>query len=146
MALACLVYIAKLSPKSDHVHLQQHKDLNTRVYARERITGVLVAAGGYLFEIMEGEYGLLESNLDRISSGALMQSPDILIFSALTKRQFHAWQMGVIGHAKPGSQDLSFFKVLGEQTQSNHASTPIAATQMLKRFHEQFATQRSDAA
>jgi len=139
MSLSCLVYIAKISPSSDHAHLHQHKDLNTRIYARERITGLLMVAGGFLFEIMEGEYATLESNLDRVSATPLMNTPDILIFTALAKRQFQAWKMGTLEPNPSISTDLSVFHMLGEQTQSDPSSTPAAALQMLKLFHEQFA-------
>ncbi len=146
MSLSCLVYIAKTNPSSTQADLHQHKDHNTRIYARERITGVLMVAGGFLFEIMEGQYATLESNLDRISSTPLMRSPDILIFTALTKRQFQGWKMGVLQPNPTPSTDLSVFHMLGEQAQSAPASAPAAALQMLKRFHEQFANPHSDAA
>ncbi len=148
MSLSCLVYIAKLGTKSTDPLVYQHKDINTRIYARERITGVLVVAGGHLFEIMEGDYAALESNFDRVSSSEIMKAPDILIFTALKAQQFEKWTMDTLGGGAPASTDLSVFRMLGEQTQSDPSSTPVAAKRMLKLFYEQFSdrSSHSDAA
>ncbi len=147
MSLACLVYIAKLRAKPTDPLLYQHKDTNTRIYARERITGVLIVAGGYLFEIMEGDYAALESNFDRVSSSAMMKDPDILIFTSLKERQFEKWVMDMPEASVPACADFSVLRMLGQQTQSDPSSTPVAAMGMLKLFREQFAnSSHSDAA
>lgn len=138
MNLACLVYLAKLQTKTDVVQLHQHKDLNTRLYARERISGVLMVAGGFLFEIMEGDYASLESNLDRVSGTSIMDDPEVMIFSSLKERQFQNWKMGIIETEQPESHDIEVFRMLGEQTQSDAISTPNAVMHMLKHFHDQF--------
>ncbi len=148
MSLACLVYVAKLRVKSaaDPL-LYQHKDMNTRIYARERITGVLIIAGGYLFEIMEGDYGAVESNFDRVSSSAMMKDSEVLIFTGLKERQFEKWVMDIFEVQASGHADLSVLRVLGQQTQSDPSSTPVAAKSMFKLFCEQFAnSSHSDAA
>jgi len=143
MALACLVYIAKLNPKIDQVRLLEHNDTNTRANAKCQITGVLMIAGGYLLEILEGEYSLLELNLDQIAAIGLIDDPEILIFTPLKVQQFSTWKMGVIESHAPISEDLSVLRILGAQTQSDPGSTPGAVLRILKEFHAQFACEDS---
>jgi hypothetical protein len=143
MSLACLVYIAKLHSEASPDRLYLHKDLNTRLYARGRISGLMVASSGYIFEIMEGDYGTLESNLDRVAGTKIMEDPEIMIFSSLTKRQFQSWKMGILESKIPKSEDLGVFRMLGQQTQSSPSSTPVAVMRMLKQFYEQFAKNKN---
>jgi FAD-dependent sensor of blue light len=143
MSLACLVYIAKMRTKPNDSALYQHKDVNTRINARQQITGVLVTAGGYFFEIMEGDYAALESNLDRVSSSELMKEPEILIFTALKERQFKLWQMEMCNTKSPGSADMGVFQMLSQQAQADASSIPKAAKSMLENFRKQFADDQS---
>ena len=139
MALSCLVYIAKMQPNVDTVQMHELKDTTTRLRAHNRISGALFMAGGYLFEIMEGEYAILESNLDQISSSGVIEDPEVLIFATLKKQQFQTWKMGNLEGTTPTSQDYTAFQSLGEQTLADPSSVPSAAIQMLKLFSDQFA-------
>ncbi|MBL4698955.1 MAG: BLUF domain-containing protein [Phycisphaerales bacterium] len=139
MPLACLVYTASLSPDTSDGDLHQFKDTNTRHHAKNRITGMMMIAGKQLFEIMEGEYAILEASLDAVSSSEFVEEPEVLLFSTLKKNQFQSWKMGVLEANEMGSNDLSTLKMLGEQALADPSSTPAAALQMLKQFHEQFA-------
>lgn len=139
MAISCLVYIAKMLPNIDTIQMHELKDKTTRLRAHNRITGVLFMAGGFLFEIMEGEYSILESNLDEISSCGVIEDPEVFIFATLKKQQFQTWKMGKLEGGAPTSKDYSVFESLGEQTVDAPSTIPAAALQMLKQFNDQFA-------
>ena len=139
MPLACLVYTASLGSEISDADLHQFKDTNTRHHAKNRITGMMMIAGKQLFEIMEGEYATLEASLDAVSSSEFVEEPEVLLFSTLKKAQFQSWKMGVLEANVMGSSDLSTLKMLGEQALADPTSTPAAALQMLKQFHNQFA-------
>ncbi len=141
MPLACLVYTASLSSKINDGDMHQLKDSSTRYRAKNRISGMMMIAGEQIFEIMEGEYAALEAALDSISTIEVVEEPEILLFSTLSKAQFQSWKMGVLEANETGSGDLSTIRQLGEQAQANPKTAPGAALQMLKQFHEQFAKQ-----
>lgn len=139
MALSCLVYIAKMQPNLDSIKMHELKDTTTRLRAHNRITGVLFMAGGFLFEIMEGEYAILESNLDQVSSCEVIEDPEILIFSTIKKQQFQTWKMGKLEGESPTSEDFAPFRALSEQSLADQSSVPSTALKMLKQFNDQFA-------
>lgn len=139
MPLACLVYTVGLNCPTNSGEFHQLQDTLKRQRAKNRISGMLMIAGGQLFEIMEGEYASLEAALDSVSSTEYVEEPDVLLFSTLKKKQFQTWKMGVLEANEMGSNDLSTLKMLGEQAVADPDSTPGAALQMLKQFHNQFA-------
>ena len=148
MPLACLVYTASLSPDTSDGDLHLLKDTSTRHHAKKRITGMMMIAGKQVFEIMEGEYATLEAALDLVSASDNIEEPEVLLFSTLKKNQFQTWKMGTLPANESGSDDLSTLRILGEQALADPTSTPAAALQMLKQFHEQFASHepKADAA
>lgn len=139
MPLACLVYTASMNPNINDGDLHELKDTVTRHRAKNRITGMLMIAGEQLFEIMEGEYAALEAALDSVSSNDTVFEPEVFVFSTLKKKQFQTWKMGVLEANEMGTSDLSLIRSLGEQAVADPNSTPGAALQMLKLFHNQFA-------
>ena len=145
MPLACLVYTTSLSEKTSDGDLHLLKDTSTRHHAKNRITGMMMIAGKQMFEIMEGEYAILEAALDQVSASEIIEEPEVLLFSTLKKNQFQSWKMGVLKANESGSDDLSTLRMLGEQALADPSSAPAAALRMLKQFHEQFANQDSNA-
>ena len=148
MPLACLVYTAEMSSQTCDADMHLFKDATTRHHAKNRITGMMMIAGQQIFEIMEGEYAVLEGAVDMISTHEFINEPEILLFSTLKKNQFQSWKMGRLEANESASHDLSTLQTLGEQALADPTSTPAAALQMLKQFHAQFAKQepRADAA
>ena len=139
MPLACLVYTADLSPETSVSDMHMFKDSMTRHHAKNRITGMMMIAGNKLFEIMEGEYATLEGAVDSVSNNEFVFEPEILLFSTLKKNQFQSWKMGQLEANESASDDLSQIRSIGEQALADPSSTPAAALQMLKLFHDQFA-------
>ncbi len=139
MPLACLVYTASMKPKFSNGDLHELKDTFTRHRAKSRVTGMMMIAGEQLFEIMEGEYAVLEAALDSVSSHDTVFEPEVFLFTLLKKKQFQTWKMGVLEANEMGTNDLSTLRMLGEQAVADPNSTPGAALQMLKQFHTQFA-------
>ena len=144
MKLACVVYFAELNEETSQLSLQQLKDNLTRRRASDRVTGILMIAGGYLFEIMEGDYTTLELELDHIQSCEVSDEPEVLIFAMLNKRQFDSWRMGVIEHATRSTPDLSGFRFLCAQSEPDPVSTQRTVLTLLQQFHSQFVSSPQD--
>ncbi|MDF1809414.1 MAG: BLUF domain-containing protein [Phycisphaerales bacterium] len=140
MKLACVVYFAQLNEETNQLSLQELKDNLTRRRASDRVTGIMMIAGGYLFEIMEGDYTTLELELDHIQSCEVSNEPEVLIFAMLNKKQFDSWRMGVIEHANSSAPDLSSLRFLCAQSEPDPISTQRTVLTLLQQFHSQFAT------
>lgn len=145
MGLSCLAYIAQLDPNMTANLLSQQKDSDTREYAQKHITGVRVLACGHVFEIMEGDYGTLESMFDRLSSSSFVREPELLLFNAMPKPQFQSWKMGTLQDAQEPKCDLEVFHTLAKFAQADPGALPATALKMLQQFNDQFVKKSPQA-
>ena len=146
MGLACLIYIAQSSKQQSSSSLLEIKDTNTRYAARNSITGVLFLAGHYVFEIMEGEYGALEHNLDRVSCQLSIEEPEIILFASVKARQFQSWKMGVLDASETETDNFELYEMLGAQAQADPQSIPTATIRLIQQFKDQFGSGTSSQA
>jgi Sensors of blue-light using FAD len=143
MSLSCIAYISKLVIHPHDLKLQMHKDICTRAYAKKGVTGTMLIANGYLFEVLEGDYPLLESILDRQMNSMMLKDPEVLVFSAIAMQHFKTWKMRAMLLTFEGKPNLNIFRSLGEQTRRDASTTPTVIYHLIKEFHTQFIEEPS---
>ncbi len=143
---SCLVYFARTNESSiPDAELFQLRDVDTRLYAKNKATGLRVLAGDLLFEIIEADMGTAEQLLDHSSESAYWGEPEILFLAPTKARSFQSWKLVDAAPVEDFDKSVETLKVLAEQAQQDSTQIGKVLSRMLDIFESKKSKQHDAA-
>ncbi len=143
---SCLVYFARTNESSiPDAELFQLRDVDTRLYAKNKATGLRVLAGDLLFEIIEADMGTAEQLLDHSSESEYWNEPEILFLVPTKARSFQSWKLVNAAPVEDFQKSVETLKILAEQAQQDKAQIGKVLSKMLDTFQPKKSKQHDAA-
>jgi len=133
----CIIYLSTATPEFNPDMLgriAQTASVNNKPL---NITGMLLYSGTHFLQVLEGDQKLIEMLLKHIDQDSRHTDIELIMNTAIQKRVFADWHMGVLDVSRHRDLDREKFKFITDQAVCDPAAAGRAAISVLKLFRSE---------